>query len=120
MTKRDRENGKCVRTMAEPATLREWLREQPEVNWKGFCGWKFRYETDLPSDTIIRQRGNGSVRLLYPISKRAGGGSFKPFAFPVPYPRIGERGFHKAVTDREAMAKDERAYLASIGWFGWR
>jgi hypothetical protein len=61
-----------------------------------------------------RQRGNGSVRLVYRTPKTP------EFRMPSLYPKVGEPYFPKAVTDREALAKDERAYLSSIGWFGWR
>lgn len=120
MTKRDRNSGKCVRTTAKliadnvesPDTRLDTLL-WPE---SGFPSYSWCYGRNGEAKRIA-QRGNGSIRLVYPIPKRMKSPEFK---LPGRYPRVGDPYFPHAVTDREGMAKDERAYLASIGWFGYR
>lgn len=72
---RKRCQGNTIYGTAEPSTLRAWYQEQPEVGLR------------LPkaSFRVIKQEGNGSIRLLYEIPKREGGGKFRPFTFPEGY-----------------------------------
>jgi hypothetical protein len=107
MTKRDRDSGKCVRTTAELLDA--------EIYYQDTQSAKNRHEYDR-GDLVVRQRGNGSIRLVYPITGH-GRGKATPFSFPSPYPRIGEARFPAAITDHEGWERDCKTYLRSIGWY---
>jgi hypothetical protein len=118
MTKRDRNSGKCVRCMATPATVEEWIQDKRKQGLSKSLEEQYlgQYTVESEVGLVVRQSGNGSVRRVFEIPTYAGGGKPVPFSLPAPYPRIGEARFPRALTDQEGLERDVRKYLSSIGW----
>jgi hypothetical protein len=98
--------GKCVKCTATLATREEWFEDKAKM------GMLQKYKNLFKSGKckgglIVRQKGNGSVRLVSEIG-RHGGGKAKPFVMPSPFP------FHAALTDHTGYEKERRASLASV------
>jgi hypothetical protein len=79
-------NGKCVYTTAEHLGEVDApdVRLDTPFNLVDLYGSPRMHWGNSPA-ILAKQNGNGSIRLVYPIPKYAGGGSFKPFVFPAPY-----------------------------------
>ncbi len=107
--------GKCVYTKAElvgTTVAPDQRLDTPfylsdlDVHCTPSCYW------GTQEALIVRQRGNGSVRLVYPLTH--GRGSWKPFVFPGPYKPCK----HYPLDSNGVDPRDKEATEASRRFYG--